>query len=49
MNVELHNGLAYFGTKFGIFWQKFCEIDCRSSDVLDAFGVQAFDVKRLKK
>ena len=29
MNFELHNGLANFGTKFGIFWQKFCEIDCK--------------------
>ena len=33
MNFELHNGLANFGTKFGILWQKFCEIDCKS-DVL---------------
>ena len=28
MNFKLHNGLANFGMKFGIFWQKFCEIDC---------------------
>ena len=28
MNFELRNELANFRTKFGIFWQKFCEIDC---------------------
>ena len=28
MNFELRSEHANFGTKFGIFWQKLCEIDC---------------------
>ena len=31
MNFELRNELANFETKFGIFWQKFCEINCNVS------------------
>ena len=31
MNFELRNELANFGTKFGIFWQKLCEIDCKTA------------------
>ena len=30
MNFELRNQLGNFGTKFGILWQKFCEIDYNS-------------------
>ena len=30
MNFELRNELANFGTKFEIFWQKLCEIDCNT-------------------
>ena len=28
---ELLDFVTNFGTKFGIFWQKFCEIDCKPS------------------
>ena len=34
MNFKLRNELSNFGTKFGIFWQKFCEIDCKTSATL---------------
>ena len=36
MNFELRNELANFGTKFGIFWQKLCEIDCKTSYIIEA-------------
>ena len=30
MSFEFHYELLNFATKFGIFWQRFCEIDCNS-------------------
>ena len=39
MNFEVRNDLANFGTKFGIFWQKLCEIDCNSRLLVEDFVV----------
>ena len=33
-NFDIRNELANFGTKFGIFWQKFCEINCKDCEII---------------
>ena len=35
MNFELCNEFGNFGTKFGILWKKFCEIDCNRNNSQD--------------
>ena len=42
MNFELRNELANFGTKFEIFWQKLCEIDCKIIHTIQQYKITYF-------